>query len=264
MTGKLSSEDLRWTLPFCFATFLYTTFQHPHDEVTFKACLTKAAPIVALAIFVLQRGVCIPSRSRQSLCILIGLLFSAAGDVFLQLSSLGYFLPGMLAFGAGHVSYILASGTRPAEWTIGFPILLAGFSYYLFLLPKVFDDKIFTVALLVYQLLICSMLWRTIVRYRVEKVTSAKKNESKSQKVERGKKLFWLMIAVCGAVSFVISDSCLAWHMFVEGLEHEKLIVMGTYYSAQLLISLSILHEPVGKKANSADKKSSAQKTAIK
>ena len=224
--------------------------------------MTKAAPILALSTFVLQRGLVIPSRSRYSLLIFLALLFSAAGDVFLQLKTLGYFLPGMASFAISQLLYILAFGLRPVDWVIGGPMLLAGFCYYLFLLPKVFHDKVFTVALLVYQLLICGMLWRAVTRYRVEKARSAKsKNGSRAENTEREKRLFWLLIGVCGAVSFVISDGCLAWELFVGRLEHETLIIMGTYYLAQLLISLSILHEPVGKKATkNPEKKSFTQK----
>nr|KAF6269584.1 transmembrane protein 86B [Myotis myotis] len=43
---------------------------------------------------------------------------------------------------------------------------------------------------------------------------------------------------------FAASDSLLSWHTFIQPLAHGRLLIMATYYAAQLLITLSAFQSP--------------------
>lgn len=47
----------------------------------------------------------------------------------------------------------------------------------------------------------------------------------------------WAMI---GSLLFVISDSILAWNMFIEDIPDAGVLIMTTYYAAQFMIARSI------------------------
>ena len=48
------------------------------------------------------------------------------------------------------------------------------------------------------------------------------------------------LLAFAGAVLFLISDSVLAYDRFARKIGPAQIIILGTYFPAQLLISLSI------------------------
>ncbi|XP_059521063.1 lysoplasmalogenase TMEM86B isoform X2 [Myotis daubentonii] len=47
-----------------------------------------------------------------------------------------------------------------------------------------------------------------------------------------------------GTLLFAASDSLLAWHTFIQPLAHGRLLIMYTYYAAQLFITLSAFQSP--------------------
>lgn len=85
-------------------------------------------------------------------------MFSGLGDALLQFASLGYFLPGMAAFGAAHVCYIMAFGCKPVNLVSGgFIYGVAGGCFYQ-LMPYL--SGVFTYAVGVYFFLVSTMAWR--------------------------------------------------------------------------------------------------------
>lgn len=58
------------------------------------------------------------SRHRYSRRILVGLIFCCIGDAFLVFPD-DYFEIGMISFGIGHISYILAFGFKPLNLSLG-------------------------------------------------------------------------------------------------------------------------------------------------
>lgn len=46
--------------------------------------------------------------------------------------------------------------------------------------------------------------------------------------------------AAAGSLLFVASDTVLAWNMFVEAVPYSGVLIMTTYYGAQLLIARSL------------------------
>ncbi|OQV19674.1 hypothetical protein BV898_06216 [Hypsibius exemplaris] len=241
---------------FVLTAFIYVICGRPHAEVSPLACLIKAAPILALAYFVWVRGVRVTSRRSYAKYIFVSLLFAALGDTFIQLKDEGYFLHGMAAFAMSQALFVFAFGTTPVDLLVGIPINLAGLGYYVFLFahPRVANDRPFALALAIYSLVICTMLWRALTRWRMEP-TSKGKNSKRTK---------WLFVGFLGAASFVVSDSSLAWWMVVGSYPNATGIIMGSYYLAQLLISLSILSEEARGSSGRSNRQSSTNGLPIK
>ncbi|ARU62121.1 hypothetical protein CBW65_14775 [Tumebacillus avium] len=151
--------------------------------------------------------------------ILIGLVLSLAGDVFLVLPS-DRFVLGLVSFLAAHLCYIVSFLQQSAgsETGIGAALALAlfGIVYFLLLFRSVQSSGgsglLFAVAC--YILVILVMVWSA---YRSGDT-----------------------FLVAGAVSFLISDSILAWCRFKKTSIAGDLSVMVTYYAAQCLIAASL------------------------
>lgn len=151
--------------------------------------------------------------------ILIGLLFSIVGDIFLMLPS-DKFIQGLSSFFLAHVFYVVAFFLQMKEgpgldWFTLFLILLAAV-YYRFLQPGVKEDGggMLQVAVLSYVLVISLMVW-----------TSWFTGSS---------------LVLAGALLFYLSDAILAWNRFVHPFPRGDFGVMTTYFSAQYLLALSV------------------------
>ncbi|XP_055354018.1 lysoplasmalogenase-like [Paramacrobiotus metropolitanus] len=234
-TVSQNYTDFKWLLPFAVSILVFVQFAREHTENSVLACVIKAAPIVSLAVFTWVRGVRLPQRRQTALFIFLALCLSALGDVFIQLKAAGYFLHGMAAFAASQFLFTVAFGFRPLNIFILLPLLGVGASYYYLLYPalKAHKEPVFVSAVLGYLLLITGMIWRAFAKYHA------------ARKAGRGRNAdaVWLLVGSVGALSFVVSDCTLAWWTFVRDFPHADAIVMGTYYLAQLCITLSVLHE---------------------
>jgi uncharacterized membrane protein YhhN len=51
----------------------------------------------------------------------------------------------------------------------------------------------------------------------------------------------YLHLFSAGAILFVISDALLAWDRFIRSFRLASLLVLGTYYSAQFLVTLAVV-----------------------
>jgi uncharacterized membrane protein YhhN len=153
--------------------------------------------------------------------ILVGLFFSLAGDIFLMLKKSDLFIQGLIAFAVAHLVYLIAIVND-----IGFQL-----NIYV-LIPIIFFQTFFLWQIqlhlgskkkyvLVYSSIIIILLWQAISRaiFIV--------NE------------FYLLAAL-GILLFTISDSLLAYNKFVRNFRFAQMKILTTYYSAQLLIALSI------------------------
>lgn len=152
--------------------------------------------------------------------IVIGLLFSLAGDVFLMLPK-DRFLTGLSSFLVAHICYIVAFASR-ASWEDAFlpllPFLLAGAVFIRVLWPHL---NSFRLPVLVYSLAIIAMGWCALLSWIQTEHPGGP----------------W---AFSGALLFIVSDAVLAFNRFVHAFKPAQAIIMITYFSAQLLIALSI------------------------
>lgn len=161
----------------------------------------------------------LPEAGTVGWLILIGLLFSIAGDIFLMLPS-DRFIQGLVSFFIAHVLYILAFGQ--SEWTLDFNawifaaiLVVIGTIYYALLFSSVQQGGLkLLIAVGMYILIISWMVWQALLT---------------------GQLLF-----IAGALLFYLSDAILAWNRFKMKLVWGNYGVMITYYSAQYLLALSL------------------------
>ncbi len=173
-------------------------------------------PLAMLAIILL---VFLNSSSPMSFyqkAILTGLIFSLIGDVFL-VKDKQFFIQGLISFLLGHVCYIAAFWTTPN--------LLSGLFYiayiaiFLLILWKTLGNL--KIPVIIYSIAIALMSWMAFSRYFA---------------INDGKAL----LAFLGSVSFVASDSFLAFNKFKNPLPFATLLILATYFLAQWLIALSV------------------------
>lgn len=186
-----------------------------------RALVYVCKPLTTALILALAAMLPADPSSRYRTAILVGLLCSLAGDVFLMLPA-DRFIAGVAAFLAAHLAY-LAAFTSEVAFAAS-PMAFAA------------------VAAVVVAILIA--LWRhlpspmrvPLVVYAV--VLGAMAAQAISQVVVLG-----LPAAFAGAVGaglFVASDTVLVTNRFARPFRLAPLVVLGTYYAAQFLIAVSV------------------------
>jgi uncharacterized membrane protein YhhN len=151
--------------------------------------------------------------------ILSGLCLSLVGDVFLMLPA-KYFRPGLLAFLAAQVLYILAFGRGLKAFAL-FPFLvILGYAGLVFLFLYRSLGK-YRWPVLGYILAISGMAWLAVSRHLGLLDQSS-------------------LLAMVGALLFLFSDSVNAVNRFKKPFWLAQILILGTYFAAQLLFALSI------------------------
>jgi uncharacterized membrane protein YhhN len=164
-------------------------------------------------------------RHPYSLCVLIGLMCSLAGDVWL-LWPARYFLMGLLSFLVAHIAYLAAFtrgikfSARPLVWLLYGAI---GFGLWLFLRPGLSVSLRAPVA--VYTFVLVTMASQAMGRFLILHTYTAR-------------------LAAIGAIFFMISDTLLALDRFRRPIPASAFLVLGLYYLAQWLIASSTRATP--------------------
>src|SRR5919199_1265086 len=151
--------------------------------------------------------------------VLAGPLFSLVGDIFLMLPS-ARFLPGLVSFLAAHVLYIAAflyqSGNSLSALDL-IPFLIYGGLMLRLLWRHLGKMRVPVVA---YMLVILTMGWAAVSRRLMTEQEGS-------------------LLAMLGAILFIISDSLLAFDRFRGRFRGAQAFILGTYFTAQWLIALS-------------------------
>jgi len=179
--------------------------------------VTKTAPVLLMALYLIL----LPGKRRFQWLVIIGLLFGATGDFFLEYSP-DTFLIGLVTFLIGHIFYIIAFLTdcrRPA-WGVAIFAYLYGIAIYGFLDMGNMGDMALPV--LIYVLVITTMVWRAAARFHAPGVNQASARAG-----------------LVGALFFLASDSLLAISLFVYDLPLASIVVIITYWIGQLGITLA-------------------------
>ncbi|XP_036162614.1 lysoplasmalogenase isoform X2 [Myotis myotis] len=204
--------------PFLLTCTAYFFLWIPEDPPSRVGALVKCLPVLCLVGLLRANpgsssGSGSGSSGGYSLRLQVALLFSALGDVFLIWPE--NFLYGVLAFGMAQLLYSWAFGFSPLRPGLLVPIVLYSLPFSGLLLLHLPPDLVLPVS--AYGLALSTMLW---------------------QGLARGGSTRW------GALLFAASDSLLSWHTFIQPLAHGRLLIMATYYAAQLLITLSAFQSP--------------------
>ncbi|XP_041831420.1 lysoplasmalogenase [Melanotaenia boesemani] len=206
-------------LPFFLSSAVYFYLWAPDAPSSVMSAGVKSAPALLLAAVVLSWN-----GGQSVLGVAGGLIFSAVGDWCLVWPEL--FLHGMGAFAVAHLLYSLsflssryATYSSSAAWTrfLYLILLLVGGGFYIYLYPflrQAPNSDLLTPGVGVYVALITLMSGLAI-------------------RTRRAATLF-------GSLIFMVSDLSLALQVFkvVEPIQHGHIIVMVTYYLAQLLIAV--------------------------
>jgi uncharacterized membrane protein YhhN len=178
-----------------------------------------AKPLTTLLLIAAAASAPSADRSYQ-FRILIGLLCSLAGDIFLMLPR-NYFMPGLVSFLGAHIAYISAFShdnrfaSRPLFLL---PYAVAAAVVLWLLWPGLGKLRI---PVLIYVAVLIAMAWQATTRAAIEQSVPA-------------------YGAAVGAALFIVSDASLALNRFRNPFRAAQAVVMSTYVVAQVLIALSV------------------------
>jgi len=190
---------------------LIYVFFIPLEPVGFKVFI-KLIPMALIIVLGITTSTLLPFTYKRT--ILFGLFICMIADGVIY-----WFLAGLITFFIGHIFYIFAYRQimrKPMPIWVGFLLIVYSAVMVIWVAGSQFTqgNYVLAFAILAYILIILMMGW-TAIRTR-------------------------LPLAIIGAVLFIFSDSVLAIDRFVYEIPFRDGFVMLTYYSAQLLIALSI------------------------
>lgn len=170
---------------------------------------------------------------------IIGLGLCLIGDIFLFLPPGKFFVPGLVAFLLGHVSYIVGFG-----WFENLSKFMIPFLIYLTVIMvigiRVMSRMIvglrqqkkerLTIPLVFYAFVISMMLGSAGYRF-----------------FDQNWKTAGAYLVTIGALLFYVSDVLNAWERFVNKFSHDRLIIMVTYHLGQFGLAVGTALHFAGK-----------------
>lgn len=206
-------------VPFFKTLAIYFVVFIPHDQPSILATILKCLPSIGLIVFVILHARSMGSDYTFSKNIIAGLLFGCIGDALLVWP--GFFEAGVFSFLIGHLMYIRALGFKPMCPLTGCVFYMMGILGVLFYWFNL--QGILILGAPLYAGIIMTMVWRAAAR-----IQTAENN--------------WCRMCTClGAVSFAVSDFCVAYIQFVGKFPYDQLIIMTLYYAGQFGLTLSVL-----------------------
>ena len=162
-----------------------------------------------------------PERNDYVWLILLGLLLSTLGDIFLMLPK-DRFIPGLLSFLVAHIAYIIAFSVHlelTYTWAFILPLTIIALMYLTILWPSLAAMK---APVFVYMSIIVIMAWISGERYFNLESTAS-------------------LYAFIGAIVFLFSDATLAFDRFKKQFHSAYGVIIVSYYFAQYFIALSVI-----------------------
>ncbi|MES2950341.1 MAG: lysoplasmalogenase family protein [Pseudomonadota bacterium] len=178
----------------------------------------KPLTMLIAIVFVAVRANSTGATTRFDILLMVALVFSLIGDVFLMLPG-NYFIPGLASFLVAHLFYI-ALFRQGQRW---FPnkralvcVLAVGAGMYAIVWGGL-GDPVLKIAVAAYVSVIALMAAQAIGRATVQGDAASR----------------WVALGAC---VFMVSDSLIAINKFVTPVGLSSLWILATYYCAQLLI----------------------------
>ena len=174
-------------------------------------------PLTTLLIIVI--ALCGPASEYRSL-VCLGLLLSLSGDICLMFEGDGWFIGGLGSFLVAHGLFVAAFAygipLNGVPWWSGM-FVLYGILFFGWLLPR--TGKLMP-AVVIYGVALLAMAVAASGRWATLQDTRA-------------------LLALCGAILFVVSDSSLAVRKFRGAYRHAQTLILSTYWASISLIALS-------------------------
>jgi uncharacterized membrane protein YhhN len=160
--------------------------------------------------------------AQYRLWIAAGLALSALGDASLMFEGNAAFLAGLGSFLMAHLLFVTAfvlplANLTPPLWSLIF-VVGAG-AFFIWLLPRTGDLKL---PVLIYGSTLVAMAVLAATRWQARGDDSG-------------------LLALAGAVVFIVSDSALAVRQFVGPYRMDQALILGTYWPAVGLIACSVI-----------------------
>lgn len=177
-------------------------------------------PLTTVLILLLALILPDPVAPWYRALVVLGMLFSLGGDIFLMLPR-DAFVWGLASFLVAHLFYIaayLSRGGFRANWLLLAPFVLYGAGLLALLLPHAGAVR---VPVILYAVVLMAMGWQAAALWWALRDTAA-------------------LLAMAGALLFIASDSILALDKFRAPIPQHNLLIMSTYYGALLLIAWSV------------------------
>ncbi|MEO8765964.1 MAG: lysoplasmalogenase [Ginsengibacter sp.] len=191
-----------------------------------EALVFYVKPLLMLPLLI---GVSVSTNFRYKYILVIALAFSWAGDILLLFvfKNEVYFILGLIAFLFAHISYIIlfnkelnkANGKIDLKKASLIPITIYLVTLLSVLVPHLGS---LTFPVILYAVVICAMLYMACVL------------GSHWSKPYSG-------LLISGAISFILSDSILAFDKFYHSLPLAGILIMSTYLYAQWALVKSCL-----------------------
>jgi uncharacterized membrane protein YhhN len=166
-------------------------------------------PLTTVLIIIIGLVIYNKTASDYSVLIIVALLFSLIGDVFLL--SKKYFLQGLASFLIAHICFIIVfTHLYGFDWNpvILIPLIVFEGVFFSFLRK---DLKRYSIPVLVYMTVIVVMNWQAINLY-----------------LNSGRAAF-LAIAM-GSILFSFSDSILAYNKFKKPFKTAGILILSSYW----------------------------------
>ena len=197
-----------------------------HENPGLAPALVKCMPILSLISFVFFQG----ERNSYNRKILAGLTLCCIGDALLVWQKMyeELFLLGMLMFSIALCLYTSAFGFSPFGMKQFLLCALMTAFFHAIFIPALLHRTVMLIAVIVYIFLLGLAEWRALAGV-----------SRKGGVIKWGK-----VYAAIGITVFIISDTILGISKFIQPIMFHRLLVMSTYYTAQLFISLSVINSP--------------------
>lgn len=208
---------------------VYRNVQNKSGKIRFVEYVTKPFVILALLGWLWS----VSHFSDRTAFFAAGLLFAMVGDILLMFPKTRYTMFGaLLAFMLTHIFYIV--GLNPyfppkinIPGTITFIlVVLVSVRIYLRLIKSslLLTSQRLLIAVTIYILLVSLMLVSCLYTY---------------VQGETWKDIEALLVG-CGGLLFFVSDTILAWNLYVRSIPNSKLINRIAYHCGQIAITLGI------------------------
>ncbi|MFC1976337.1 lysoplasmalogenase [Chloroflexota bacterium] len=202
------------TLLAILSAFLYIRAEYYGPQ--YHIYLFKPLAMIFILLIAIQGSAATPF---YKFAIIAGLICSIVGDTLLM-PTIDRFIPGLIAFLIAHLFYITAFASGISfglSWSL-VPLAIYGIAIYAILSPSLGQLKLPVATYIVVILVMGWLAW--------ERWSQTGQNDA--------------LLALLGAILFVISDSILAIHRFRGPYKLGRALNLSTYFAAQCLIAGSV------------------------
>jgi uncharacterized membrane protein YhhN len=187
---------------------------------TLVSAVFKCLPIAYLLFLMVIAPKIDPEHNSYRYAIAAGYVFSMGGDWCLNWPKT-LFLPGLGLFAVTQLCYTWGFGSSPFGGQTLFMFVLAAMFTLKVLVPGI-KERSLSIAVIFYISLLGLMGWRATARHKEHRQWDT-----------------WM--AMAGAVIFIVSDFTIAFNRWNMKVPRAILIIMVTYYIAQMLLAISVL-----------------------